>query len=414
MNDVTKIQDQHTAGPQAIGFDYQFYFFMCLALELKLGQKVGFEVKDDVHIDKEDGTTILYQAKHTVLKKADGSTDNLTTLDSDLWKTLSNWTDMVKSNPTILDNHLFCLVTNKSKGNNKFIDALTLFKKDNDIDKVIEILKGLKNLTTDAELKSFIKNVLSLGKSKTKLFLSKLSIETKTDDIIGKVKIKILECVKNENLVDAVFDSLLSNLSIAKYMDIKDRRKFEISFTEFNKRFGKCFRVAFKDKPLPKRQFTFTLPEKLEEQTFIKQLLDIGELDKNSSKIIDYTTQMLQVVNHLSYWTENNFILPTEMDEFNKTSIIVWENEFRAKYRQIERQINSGISINDLESDIQNLALELIDFMRRQNLPVAGDPLGIELSNGHYYALSNKPEIGWHFGWKQKYKTDERDLLHIQ
>ena len=66
MDETKSIQEQHTAGAQAIGFDYQFYYFMLLALELRHGQKVGFEVKDDVHIDKADGTTILFQTKHIV------------------------------------------------------------------------------------------------------------------------------------------------------------------------------------------------------------------------------------------------------------------------------------------------------------------------------------------------------------
>src|SRR5690606_19871947 len=106
-------------------------------------------------------------------------------------------------------------------------------------------------------------------------------------------------------------------------------------------RFGKCFRVAFKDKPLPMRTYAINLPDNLEEQIFIKQLLDIGEISSGSHQIIKYTTQMLQVINHLSYWVENNFVLPTEMDEFRRESILKWEIEFRARYRQIERQINS-------------------------------------------------------------------------
>jgi len=81
MDETKSIQEQHTAGAQAIGFDYQFYYFMLLALELRHGQKVGFEVKDDVHIDKADGTTILFQTKHSVLTSSNGAIQNLTTLD---------------------------------------------------------------------------------------------------------------------------------------------------------------------------------------------------------------------------------------------------------------------------------------------------------------------------------------------
>ena len=31
MDETKSIQEQHTAGAQAIGFDYQFYYFMLLA-----------------------------------------------------------------------------------------------------------------------------------------------------------------------------------------------------------------------------------------------------------------------------------------------------------------------------------------------------------------------------------------------
>ncbi|MFK2369739.1 hypothetical protein ACIXNN_16090 [Bacteroides fragilis] len=104
------------------------------------------------------------------------------------------------------------------------------------------------------------------------------------------------------------------------------------------------------------------MPDNLEEQTFVKQLLDIGEITSGDSQIIEYTTQMLQAMNHLADWTEKNLILPTEMDEFQKEAILKWRNEFKAKYRQIKRQISSGSSIEDLEMDIQNLGVQLIDF----------------------------------------------------
>lgn len=405
MSNLTKTQEKHTAGASSIGYDYQFYYFICVALQLKHGQKAGFEVKDDIHIDKEDGTTILYQAKHTVSTKVDGSPENLSTLDSDLWKTLNTWAAMIKADESILSNHSFCLVTNKSEGKNNFLEALTNFKTDNDIEKVITTLTELKAKTTDEDLKGFLSNVLKLGKRKMNQFFSKLSFSTNTDDIIGEVKRKILENIRNPDLVESVFEKLTANLFAAKYLDIKDRKKFEISFDEFNAKFGKCFIVAFENRPLPPRSFPITLPDKLEEQTFIQQLLDIGELEKDSPKIIEYTTQMLQVINQFSYWTDNNFLLHTEMKDFEKNSIQIWKNEFNSKYRQVERKINAGTPIADLEEEIRGLGLELLDYLKRHDLTLLENSLGVELSNGHFYALSDTPEIGWHFDWKKKYKT---------
>jgi hypothetical protein len=390
------IQEQHTAGAQSLGFDYQLYYFVLLALELKQGQKIGFEVKDDIHIDREDGTTILFQAKHTKHEN-----QNLTTLDVDLWKTISNWVEFIKAgNKNFLDKNFFVLVTNKNEGSNEFID--TLYSQD--IDTVFSKLKELKDRTKDETIKKYINNVISLGKSKLKIFLAKLSIEINTDNIIKRVKDKILDQIRGEEkFVQPIYEKLISNIQETKYLDIKDKNKFEISREEFDRNFRRCFNDAYKDKPLPKRTYKIQIPDNLEEQMFVKQMVDIGYVKSGSPKIIKYTTQMLQVIRHLSDW-ENNFVLPSEMDEFKKEAIIKWENEFDAKYRSIERKITSGHSISELEIEIQTLGNDLIDFLKRENLAIAGDTLGIELSNGHYYALSNTPEIGWHYDWENKYK----------
>ncbi len=410
MSETKSIQEQHAAGSQAIGFDYQFYYLMFLALELRHGQKIGFEVKDDVHIDKEDGTTILFQAKHTIVKNSNGAIQNLTALDSDFWKTLSNWGDFIKAENNYVDfikKHSFILVTNKSENNNDFITSLTQFKTDKDIDKVRTKINELENKTQDKTIKKYIKNVASLGKRKLNYFLLKLTIETNVDDIIEKVKNRILEKCLQDQFVEPIFEKLSSNLQETKYTDIKNRKKFEVSYNDFKNKFGKCFQIAFESKPLPKREFPILLPEDLESQTFIKQLLDLGEIQSGSSLIKNYTTKMLKSLNHFSYWVDENFVLPTDIDEFKKNSIQIWEIEFRSKYRQIERQIRSGSSIDDLENDIKNLGIELIDHLRRQDLSISGYPsLGIEFSNGHYYALSDKLDIGWHFDWENKYKKE--------
>jgi hypothetical protein len=410
MAGTKTIQEQHTAGPQAIGFDYQFYYFMLLALDLTFGQKIGFEVKDDVHIDKEDGTTVLYQAKHTIIKNSKGNPQNLTDLDTDLWKTLSNWVDFINADKSsdFLKKHTFILVTNKSENNNDFITTLNTFKEDNDSDKVKLKIAELGNKTQDETLKKHFKNVSKLSKSKLELFLKTLTIETGEDEIIDKIKKRILEKHYQENLVEPIFEKLSSNLNLSKYLEIKAGQRFEISGEDFGKKFGKCFKIATDIKPLPKREFPVLLPDDLESQIFIQQLLDIGEVQTGSNDIRNYTTQMLKFLNHFTYWSEEeNFILLTDIEEFKNNSILIWINEFKAKYRQIERQINNGYAIEDLEDDIKNLGVDLVDYIRKQDLSIPGySDLGIEFSNGHYYALSDKLEIGWHFDWGNKYKKE--------
>jgi len=93
------IQQTHTektsAADKSIGFDYQYYYFLYRLLKMRRAESVGLEVKDDVHTDLACNRQILIQLKHTVQKKAGGTTNNLTQYDSDLWKTLSNWTKVI-------------------------------------------------------------------------------------------------------------------------------------------------------------------------------------------------------------------------------------------------------------------------------------------------------------------------------
>lgn len=403
------VQDQHTAGPQSIGFDYQFYLFLLLLLELKHGQKIGFEVKDDIHIDKPDGTTILLQAKHTIQKNVDGSIQNLTTLDTDLWKSLSNWADFIKNDTNFLSKNSFVLITNKNENGNKFFDALLQFKQNEDLDEILDELKSIKENTQDKTLKKYIQNVLSLGKKKQKIFLAKLTIETSTDDVIQRIKNKILENVRQDKYVKPIYESLYSNLQESKYLEIKEGKRFEVSFEDFSKKFGGCFSFAFEKKALPKRRINISLPDDIENQTFIKQLIDIGEIESGSKDVVEFTTQMLKFLNDFTFWSEEeNFFQITDIEEFEKNSIQIWYNEFRAKYRQIKGKVNTGTPLSDLEDDIKSLGIDLVDFVRKQDLSIAGYlPLGVEYTNGHYYFLSDRLEIGWHYDWENKYKSKE-------
>ena len=49
MDNLITIQDKHTAGDKVVGFDYQFYYFMYLVLDLKHGDKIdGIRIVNNV------------------------------------------------------------------------------------------------------------------------------------------------------------------------------------------------------------------------------------------------------------------------------------------------------------------------------------------------------------------------------
>ena len=52
------------ADDKLIGFEYQFFYFLLSLLKMQVGDVVGFEVKEDVHIEN-DGKITFCQLKHT-------------------------------------------------------------------------------------------------------------------------------------------------------------------------------------------------------------------------------------------------------------------------------------------------------------------------------------------------------------
>lgn len=114
-----------SAADTSIGFEYQYYYYLDRLVNLRTGESAGLEVKDDVHSELATGFCILVQLKHTVQTNAAGAPIALSELDSDLWKTLYNWTriitddtqqrDTVAKQLEYVGNTEFHLVTNKSK-----------------------------------------------------------------------------------------------------------------------------------------------------------------------------------------------------------------------------------------------------------------------------------------------------------
>lgn len=400
--------EKHTAGGQSLGFDYQFLYFVYLLLDLKQGEKIGYEVKDDIHIEKPDGTIVLMQAKHTVQKNSTGEAINMTTLDGDMWKTLDIWTKYIDSiSESDVSKYKFILVTNKNNNdNNELINGVvSLQRREKSIQQVKDIISKIYNNTTNEKIQGYINNVLQHADNKLDKLLSRIEYQTNIDNLIEEITKRLKERLfqKKEDKIDMVMDSLFANLSKDKYIKIDNQGGFEITFEDFCSKYERCFRLVFDEKPLPIRKFSFHLPNDIEDKIFIKQLLDIGDLNSGSSEVEDYATLWFQAFNNFQNWIENSFVLSTEIDDFEKNAIRVWKNEFKSKYRIIEQRLSAGETINGLDKEIKSLALELLDFIRKEKLLLANTDLGIELSNGYYYLLSDEPKIGWHYDWKNRY-----------
>lgn len=395
-----------SAADTQIGFDYQTNYFLLKLLESTEGQTIEYEVKDDVNIIHNDGTIEYIQVKHTV----NVGTENLTELDSDLWKTFSNWSKIIstKLNNIDLKKSKFTIFTNKELGpRNKLVDNIIDFQKEKvDFLFIKTYLNTLK--TKNIKIDEYMKTFLNLKDFKLKFFLKQVNFITSDTEIIGKIKKQINFQWVDPNRVDDVFNCLFSNLKIS--MNDLTLNKKIISYTSesFHKRFIKCFEKG-RLQPITQRSFECSENEirKLllnpERLIFLKQLHDIQDIDLENDEdedIFNYTSEMLSMLTTLKKLEQNGDLLAVEKEKFQNNAKKQWRSEFKSMKKKINLNFNNDIQ----EKDIVKFANLLLDEIRKISLKLEGEEYDIDLSNGLFYFLSNNPDIGWRVDWKEKYE----------
>jgi len=403
---MTKPHTEKTsAADKAIGFDYQYYHFLWRLLIMKSGETVGLEVMDDVHTELTNNRQILVQLKHSTKTQSDGNIANLTTLDSDLWKTISNWSKVIadpnagrdkkEAQIEFVEKTDFLLVSNKSdNASNSLLTVVGDFQAE---EKAFSDLKAeLNNLsetTKDEEIKGYIQDVLSLDDTVAESFFRNLFFNLGHDDVIQKCKTAIKEHHIDNSKIDEVFSGLDSRLRAENFSMVKKKAKIIISFDDFYQNYRIYFDRARNEK-LVFKKFTGDLPDNLEDQKFIQQLLDIKDISSDDTEsMAEFTRHLLYMQNNIDEWYKNGDITQTEINALKAEAKTRWANEYRKVYRG-----------HYADSEIAARALNLLDEMRKQILPVASQDLPTDMSNGQFYDLSNTPEIGWHKDWEDKYK----------
>ncbi|WP_312418792.1 hypothetical protein [Shinella sp.] len=397
--------DTTSAEDKSIGFDYQYYYFLNELLNLKNGQIVGLEVLDDVHVERPDGTSLLVQLKHTVQTNAQGAPINLTTLDSDLWKSLSNWCKLiidpaegrasVSAQLSFLKTTSFLLASNQSESDkNALLASIQDFKSGAKTHaQLVADITSLKTHTKDKAIQGYINDVLSLDNGVSEGFFQQLSFALGKDEIIDLCKRSIAEKHILPSRIDDVFHAVDSDVRQNSYATVKAGNKIKISFDEFNQNYRRHFDKA-RSGTLPFRTLPPVLPEDLSGQTFIKQLVDIDDVAADDIEFhTTFTTRRLHFRDNLERLVQDGDITQSDIDDMEEEAAIIWEAKFRQAYPGEQASGDERASARDIVSDL-----------RQRKLTLATQELPLKMSNGGFYDLSDRPVIGWLSKWKDRYK----------
>jgi len=392
--------EKTSADDKSIGFEYQYYYFLDRLLNLKSGQTVGLEVKDDVHTTLDADFNILVQLKHTVRSNAKGDPVALTELDSDLWKTIYNWSQVISDKAEgrkelsqqlrYVEKTEFHLVSNKSESKaNEFLQILDRFNLgEDDFQTLLDHVKSLESKTVDQSIKGYIDGVLKLETEVLEAFFRRIKVELGLDDIVGRVKRSLLEKIIDPDKVDTVFSRLDSSIRTDNFIAVKRGEAILISFDDFMKRYRRIFDDG-RTKKLVYPKFTPELPSDIFAQRFIRRLLEIGDISESDEELaIDYTTYKLRISRYLQQWVQEGDLVSEEIEAFHEEVFVRWRNEFRVAFR--------GCST---PHQIIDAAMALLITLRRDQFKLGDTELSTTLSNGELYYLSDAGQIGWHKDW---------------
>lgn len=410
-NDIIENTGHDAKG--AKGFDYQFLYFINRLL--KMADKrddVSYEKYDDVSMSSEEGL-VYFQLKHTIGGR-NQKTVNLSLRDYDLWKTLAVWIDITNKQDEdkridFLESNSFVLVTNKNPVNNPFWMELQKYQKgEMSFDELKKFYTKVYDETGESKRKE-----VNGQKGKTTKGYIKCLIDFDYADLLLKsmsicfepdLKKEILESLElNKNIphknVEEAYQELLGMIRDKYYSDQKDSYTRE----EFSKVFDRICQKYRERKFTFKRNTMTKLPPHLEDQVFIKQLMDVEDISlEDDPLIVEYTMEKFDYINSIRVATKNDDVSEEEVENVRADAVRYW----RQKYKHYMGRINP-----DDNDKIIEKASDLLNDIRDKNIYFVEKEIESYFSNGCFYYLSDKdsehePQIGWRPGWEEKYKNN--------
>lgn len=407
MPQSRKRMDITSADKQQIGFEYQYLYFILQLLHMEPGETVGYEAFDDVHrIDATQKKTTYIQVKHTIDATANEAQASLARLSGDLWKTLSNWSMLItdpvdgrtekNSQLAFVNNANFILVVNRKIDGNDVVKKIQQASDEQLTGTAIKTyLRSIKSQTSDASIKTYINNVYNLPTPVISAFFKNIIVVDSSDDIFKEIREGIRGKMISPEYVDDVFGSLYLQLKEDFFKNVRNKAHQIITYDEWLKKYCVNFNT-YRETLLPLREYHPALPEHLEQQTFVKALIEIGAIDMahdGLAEIAELTQFYLIIELQLDDWYDGGKITLAQRNSFHKNAALIWKRIHQSCHRKTQ---------NDMSQDDIN-ALSCYDDVMREKLSIVSTGIGLQLSNGEFIKLANEAQIGWKYKWKGRY-----------
>lgn len=369
---------------QLIGYLYQIQYSLKLLVSSEdYNVRIAIENIDDINLIGQSEQTI-YQLKHSI------ANSKISNSSVNFWKTIYNWLIFSKDNN--IDTTKFIMVTNMSSTNDSIIRSINNQELD---EAVIEINKIIKT-SASVSNKTYFDYISKTDELVLKELLTNVVVLVDQENI-SELKPKIMHELKfavsklyledfYQRLLGFWYDACLSALHTPNE-----------SFINYEVLYSKIVDLSqeYRRDNLPSYEEVTEQVEleedKYEDKVFVKQL----ELINISSKRITHAIYDYYKAQYLrSNWTRLGFLVPGELEKYEKKLIREWENLYYAMIEEIGHTKKTENELSVMRRKLYNSVISLDERIREKFNKSY-------FMTGNYHMLADNYEVGWH----EKYKS---------
>lgn len=368
----------HSAPGQYLGFALQPVRMCFHLLSAEDGCGVSLEHLDDVAVHYPDGSILVEQAKSALSHNA------LSDWSSDLWKTIANWLEAIRSGELDPNKTLFHLYVTPTKVG-KFANAIHVSDSAKQVDALTkEIRQKLKSRKGIPACIEHLEVFLSATDSERFELLKRITVVSRDDDPLDALRAQLRATVPIQ-IMDQICEAAIGMAKERADKCIRNKTPALIEVTEFRRifhAFVKKHNMAGLLASLSPNPATEIVQQTLLGRPgFIRQLQIVDASDDQQLRAVsDYLRTTADKV----LWAEQGHVFEDSFDELDGTLL--------RHHGSIKSEID------DLHSDKSEVVRGRTVYNRCSvlQLPLEGREVPGHFTHGSFHALSEEGTLGWH------------------
>lgn len=374
---------------QLLGFTIQFPRALCHLLNCTPGSVVCVEVHGDVATIHSNGSKTAEEDKSSV------NSNPVTDKSSDLWKTLSNWIDAVKTGELDIEKTKFILFRNKS-GRQGIADAFHSANSADEIEKALDnAIVKMSDIDQEHVAWMYYENAINKNRPILKKIIENFTLETGSGDGFDEVEALLkklhVPAKSIKDLATHLGGWILRNVT-NKISQKKDAR---ISWEDFNAAFLERFEQA---RRLELIDFTLEVPPSEDQIKFQislrpRYLLQAELVGCDHEDLLGAVTDFLKARTNRDRWIEHELL-----DEISAA-------DFETKLHRFWKNAKSTIKITNKELSPVERGRLLYNQCQIRQETIKNSELPDSTVAGTYHALANGLKLGWHEDWESRLKN---------